>query len=139
MHVRTTAAELAQWLEVQGGVWHVEGEPALSKSLPLPTTAASLADVLRRRGPGTVDLAVLAPETSELSADASVASRELTSAAHVIDGKRVFQLAWIRPDGTHADSWLLAEQQPTLGRVDGYAAARNVVEAFRSARTTRDR
>src|SRR6476661_4435487 len=126
MHVRTTAAELAHWLELQGGVWHVEGEPALSKSLPLPTTAGSLVDVLRRRGPGAVDLAVLAPETSELPPDASVAARDLTSAAHVIDDKRVFQLAWIRPDGTHADSWLLAEQQPTVGRADGHAAARDV-------------
>ena len=42
MHVRTTATELAQWLEHQGGLWHVEGEPVLAKSLPLPTPASSL-------------------------------------------------------------------------------------------------
>lgn len=132
MHVRTTATELAQWLELQGGSWHVEGEPVLSKSLPLPTTAQSLVHVLRKRGADASDLAVLAPDAIALTSDAVVTSRELTSAAHVIDGKRVFQLAWVQPDGSAADSWLLVEEQPTPGKTDN-GAARGVVEAFRAS------
>jgi hypothetical protein len=133
MHVRTTATELAQWLEQQGGSWHVEGEPVLAKSLPLPTPASSLVEVLRKRGPDASALAVLAPETTVLVPDAVVAADEIAAAAHVIDGQRVFQLAWIRPDGTVADSWLLAEQQSKPGRADDGAAARNVVAAFRAS------
>jgi hypothetical protein len=134
MHVRTTATELARWLEQQGGSWHVEGEPALAKTLPLPTPASSLVDALRRRGG---ELAVLAPETTTLAADAAVAAHEISSTAHVVDGQHVFQLAWVRDDGTVADSWLLAEQQPRSQRGDGGAAASNVVAAFRAARVTR--
>jgi hypothetical protein len=136
MHVRTTAAELARWLEQQGGVWHVEGEPVLARSLPLPTTAASLVEVLRKRTGAAADLAVLAPETTAFSEDASVGAHEIATAAHVIDGLRVFQLAWIGQDGTLADSWLLAEQQHHPGRVDNTGdAARNVVAAFRASVT----
>jgi hypothetical protein len=133
MHVRTTATELARWLEQQGGTWHVEGEPVLAKSLPLPTPASSLVDVLRRRAPEASELAVLAPETTTLAEDAAVSAHEIAAAAHLIDGQRVFQLAWIRPDGTVADSWLLAEQQSKPGSTDAGAAARNVVAAFRAA------
>ena len=136
MHVRTTATELAQWLEQQGGSWHVEGEPALAKTLPLPTPASSLVDVLRKRGPDAGELAMLAPDTTGLAPDASVPASELATAAHVIDGQRVFQLAWIRPDGTVADSWLLAEQQSSAGADEG-AAARGVVAAFRAAVASR--
>jgi hypothetical protein len=137
MHVRTTATELAQWLEQQGGLWHVEGEPVLAKSLPLPTPASSLVEVLRKRAPDASALAVLAPETTALAPDAVVTANEIATAAHVIDGQRVFQLAWIRPDGTVADSWLLAEQQSKPGRADDGAAARNVVAAFRASMSTR--
>jgi hypothetical protein len=137
MHVRTTATELAQWLEQQGGLWHVEGEPVLAKSLPLPTPASSLVEVLRKRAPDASALAVLAPETTALAPDAVVSANEIATAAHVIDGQRVFQLAWIRPDGTVADSWLLAEQQSKPGRADDGAAARNVVAAFRASMATR--
>jgi hypothetical protein len=137
MHVRTTATELAQWLEQQGGVWHVEGEPLLAKSLPLPTPASSLVEVLRKRGPEASALAVLAPETTTLTADAAVSAQEIATAAHVIDGQRVFQLAWIRPDGTVADSWLLAEQQSKPGSAGDGAAARGVVAAFRASMGTR--
>ena len=134
MHVRTTATELAQWLEQQGGVWHVEGEAVLSKSLPLPTPASSLVDALRKR---EGDLVVLAPETTTLAPDCAVTASEIATAAHVVDGLRVFQLAWMGPDGTAQDSWLLAEQRPQPGRADSGAAARNVVAAFRAAMTTR--
>jgi hypothetical protein len=137
MHVRTTATELAQWLEQQGGLWHVEGEAVLAKSLPLPTPASSLVEVLRKRAPDVSALAVLAPETTALAPDADVTANEIAMAAHVIDGQRVFQLAWIRPDGTVADSWLLAEQQSKPGRADDGAAARNVVAAFRASMGTR--
>jgi hypothetical protein len=133
MHVRTTATELAQWLEQHGGWWHVEGEPALSKSLPLPTPATSLVDVLRRRTPDVAALALLVPESSAFTEDASVTAHDMATAAHVIDGQRVFQLAWIAHDGSLADSWLLAEQQGQPGRVDDGNAARNVVAAFRAA------
>jgi hypothetical protein len=137
MHVRTTATELAQWLEQHGGTWHVEGEPLLAKSLPLPTPASSLVEVLRRRGPEASELAVLAPETTTLAEDAPVSAHEIAATAHVIDGQRVFQLAWIRPDGTVADSWLLAEQESKPGSSDAGAAARNVVAAFRASMGTR--
>ena len=139
MHVRTTATELARWLERQGGVWHVEGEPVLAKSLPLPTPASSLVEVLRKREADGAHLAMLAPDATELDADAPVSADQIATAAHVIDGKRVFQLAWIRPDGTVADSWLLAEQQHTPGRSDGGAAARGLVAAFRASTDTRRR
>lgn len=136
MHVRTTATELAQWLEQQGGQWHVEGEAVLSKSLPLPTPASALVEVLRKR---TGDLAVLAPETSALVEDAAVNAAEITAAAHVVDGLRVFQLSWIGADGAHADSWLLAEQRGQASRGDPTAAARTVVAAFRAAVATQRR
>lgn len=130
MHVRTTAAELARWLDQQGGVWHVEGEPALAKSLPLPTPAQSLVEVLRKRND---EIAMLAPDTTAFGEDASLLAHEIAQAAHVMDGQRVFQLAWIRPDGTVADSWLLAEQRRKVGRDDDDgAAARGVVAAFRA-------
>ena len=134
MHVRTTATELAQWLEQQGGLWHVEGEPVLAKSLPLPTPASSLVDVLRRR---TGDLAVLVPETCSLVEDCEVTAPEIATAAHVIDGQRVFQLAWLSPDGTAQDSWLLAEQEAHSSKRDSGAAAKNVVAAFRAAMARR--
>jgi hypothetical protein len=51
----------------------------------------------------------------------------------VIDGQRVFQLAWIQPDGALQDSWLLAEQRGHSGRGDDGSAARKVVDAFRAA------
>jgi hypothetical protein len=137
MHVRTTATELAQWLEQQGGSWHVEGEPVLAKSLPLPTPASSLVEVLRRRSADASDLAMLAPEATALSPDAPVSASEIATAAHVIDGQRVFQLAWIRPDGTVADSWLLAEQERKPESAGDGAAARGVVAAFRASMSTR--
>ena len=134
MHVRTTATELAQWLEQQGGVWHVEGEPALAKFLPLPTPASSLVDALRKR---TGELVMLAPETCDLAEDASVTAPQIASAAHDVDGQRVFQLAWLGPDGAAQDSWLLAEQQPHSQKADSGAAARTVVAAFRAAMARR--
>ena len=105
----------------------------LASTLPLPAPASSLVDVLRKRD---AVLAVLAPEASALGErgeNASVTAAEISGAAHVIDGQRVFQLAWIQPDGTVQDSWLLAEQRGHSGRVDNGAAARNVVAAFRAA------
>ena len=136
MNVRTTTTELALWLEQQGGLWHVEGEPALARTLPLPTPASSLVEVLRKR---TECLAVLAPDASTLVEDATVSAGEIATTAHVVDGQRVFQLAWIHPDGTVADSWLLAEQRDHSGRGDRGAAARNVVAAFRAAVQTTKR
>jgi hypothetical protein len=130
MHVRTTAAELAQWLEQQGGVWHVEGEPVLARSLPLPTPASSLVHALRKR---QGELAVLVPDTTTLAEGSAVTASDITTAAHVVDGLRVFQLAWMGADGTAQDSWLLAEQRGRPGRVDDGAAARSVVAAFRAA------
>ena len=134
MHVRTTATELARWLEQQGGVWHVEGEAVLEKSLPLPTPASSLVDALRKR---EGDLEVLAPDTATLAPDCPVTASDIASTAHLVDGQRVFQLAWVGADGTAQDSWLLAEQRGHSGRVDSGAAARNVVAAFRAAMATR--
>lgn len=133
MHVRTTSAELARWLEREGGSWHVEGEATLAGSVPLPAPASALVDILRK---GSGELEVLAPDGSELvdlCEDAPVTARELTRAAHLIDGLRVFQLAWIRPDGTVQDSWLLAEQRVGAGRGDDGRAARKLVASFRAS------
>ena len=133
MHLRTTANELASWLERAGGVWHVEGEPKLAASLPLPSPASALVEELRRR---SCALAVLAPETLTADEDAPVTARELSGAAHLIDGQRVFQLAWVHDDGVVQDSWLLAEQQgPAPGSSDDNAAARSVAAAFRQKPT----
>lgn len=136
MQVRTTASELARWLGQQGGVWHVEGEPALARSLPLPTPAQSLVEVLGRRND---EIVMLAPDTSAVVEDAPLLAHQLAIAAHVVDGQRVFQLAWMRPDGTVSDSWLLAEQRAQAARPDSGAAARSVMAAFRAGVTTRRR
>jgi hypothetical protein len=137
MHVRTSAAELARWLELEGGLWHVEGEPVLARSLPLPAPAVSLVEALRKSG-GSVT--VLAPDDSPVAQDGlEVSADNLSFMAHVIDGQRVFQLAWIRPDGTVADSWLLVEQDARSGRADSGAAARGVFARFRAARVTTSR
>jgi hypothetical protein len=133
MHVRTTTTELAAWLEREGGVWNVEGEPALASSLPIPSPASSLVHALRKR---EAEIEVLAPEAASLADGAEGArltARDLSSVAHVVDGQRVFQLAWITPEGTVLDSWLLAEQEGRPSRVDDSAAARGVVDAFRAA------
>jgi hypothetical protein len=130
MHVRTTSSELARWLEEQGGEWHVEGELMLARSLPLPTTARSLVEVLRKRSDA---ISLLAPDESAFAEGGFVSADQLARAAHLIEGERVFQLAWIRPDGTAADSWLLAEQRAQKTRADDGAAARGVVAAFRAS------
>jgi hypothetical protein len=131
MHVRTTATELAQWLEHQGGHWHVEGEPALAKSLPLPTPAYSLVDALRRR---RGDLAILVPDVSDFAPDSAVSAPDIASTAHIVDGLRVFQLAWLGDDGTAQDSWLLAEQrgQAKSKGGDNGAAAAKLIASFRA-------
>ena len=110
-------------------MWHVEGESKLAASLPLPSPASALVEALRKRSDS---LAVLAPDTLAVDQDASVTARELSRAAHLIDGQRVFQLAWVHDDGVVQDSWLLAEQHgPAPGSSDDKAAARSVVAAFR--------
>jgi hypothetical protein len=106
MHVRTTAAELALWLDAHGGPWTVEGEPALAKSLPVPSPGSMLADALRQRGG---ELLVLAPDVGAFYENATIGHKEIRDAAFDVDGNRVFQLAWIEPDGTTKDAWLLCE------------------------------
>ena len=118
MHARTTATDLARWIEQQGGHWHVEGEPALTKSLPMPAPASSLVDALARRDGS---LAMLLPEACLIAADASIRAEEIASAAHLVDGQRVFQLAWIDADGSLRDSWLLCEQSMRISAPDGDA------------------
>lgn len=106
MHVRTSAAELARWLEQAGGTWTLEGEPALAKSLPVPAPGAVLADALRKRGG---ELVVLAPDVGAFLENATIVAKDIRDAAFDVDGQRVFQLAWLDADGTQKDSWLLAE------------------------------
>lgn len=130
MHARTTAGDLARWLAQQGGHWHVEGEPVLSKSLPLPTPASSLVDVLARR---EGELAMLLPDASSLVADASLSPAEIANAAHLVDGARVFQLAWVDDtSGELRDSWLLCEQRSVRGSYPDDDAATQVIAAFRA-------
>ncbi len=106
MHVRTTAAELARWLDQHRGPWTVEGEPVLLKTLPVPTPGAILADALRKRGG---ELQILAPDVGAFLEDARIGHNELHDAAFDVDGNRVFQLSWIEADGTTKDAWLLCE------------------------------
>jgi len=128
MHVRTTARDLARWLDRAGGNWTVEGEPSLARSLPLPAPAEALVDALERRDEA---LAILLPEASSLPCDAAVAVEDIPAAAHLVDGQRVFQLAWIGPDGALADSWLLAEQRRIRPSEPAFAAEQ-VLAAFRA-------
>jgi hypothetical protein len=122
MHVRTTAGDLARWLDQNGGVWTVEGEPALAQSLPVPTPAGILADALRER-PG--ELVLLAPDGCALADEAYAGPAELRDASHDVDGNRVFQLAWVAPDGATKDSWLLAEHAVLLSGVTPSDGGRN--------------
>ena len=134
MHVRTTAAELARWIERQGGVWTVEGEPALARTLPSPAPASALVEVLRRR---EGHLAILAPEACSLPPDVKIGAAEITLAAHDVGGNRVLQLARIEDDGTTRDSWLIAEDVAASSRdlartPEGGVSASAVVEAWRA-------
>jgi hypothetical protein len=106
MHVRTTSEDLARWLEREGGLWTVEGEPSLARGLPQPAPAEGLARAIRDRGG---ELRILVPDASALDADARLTTQDLVRAAHDVDGHVVFQLAWVGHDGTLLDSWVLAE------------------------------
>jgi hypothetical protein len=106
MHVRTTAADLALWLDAHAGPWTIEGEPTLAKSLPVPAPGKMLAETLRQRGG---DLQMLAPDVGAFHENATIGCKDIRDAAFDIDGNRVFQLAWIDPDGTTKDAWLLCE------------------------------
>jgi hypothetical protein len=127
MHVRTTAADLARWLERRGGAWSVDGEPVLARSLPVPTTADSLANALRGRGG---ELVVLVPDACALPEDAFVGPGDLHAAAHIVEGQHVFQLAWVTPEGVR-DSWLLAEHDHHVPSGDGEATAARIVAGLR--------
>lgn len=105
MFVRTTAEELARWLERAGGNWQVDGEPSL-KHLPQPAPAHGLAAAVRKR---REELAVLAPAECPFPEGAIVGERDLVRVAHDVNGSSVFQLAWIGADGAPGDSWLVAE------------------------------
>lgn len=129
MHLRTKAEDLARWLERQGGNWTVDGEPSLVRTLPVPASASSLAEVLRRR---PSQLLVFAPETCGLPEHAYVGAAQLPTAAHLVDGHHVFQLAWVTPEGVK-DSWLLAEHDKTAPSDDGEATATRIVAGFRQA------
>lgn len=105
MFVRTTAQELARWLERAGGNWQVDGEPSL-EHLPQPAPAHGLAAALRKRRD---ELAVLAPDECPFPEGAVLGEHDLVRAAHDVNGSSVFQLSWIGPDGVSGDSWLVAE------------------------------
>jgi hypothetical protein len=129
MHLRTTADDLARWLERQGGNWTVDGEPSLVRTLPSPTSAVSLAAVLRQR---QGELLVFAPETCALPEHAYVGHAELPATAHLVEGHHVFQLAWVSPEGAR-DSWLLAEHDKMAPSGDGEATATRIVAGFKQA------
>jgi hypothetical protein len=129
MYLRTTAEDLARWLERHGGSWTVDGEPTLARALPAPASAPALAQALRGR-PG--DLVVFAPETCALAEQALVGLGELPQAAHIVEGHHVFQLAWVTDEGVK-DSWLLAEHDKQAQSGDGEATAARIVAGFRQA------
>lgn len=127
MHVRTTAADLARWLERHGGNWTVDGEPTLAQSLPMPAPASALADALRKR---CGELVVLTPETCSAPAEALVGAADIGRAAHLVDGHHVFQLAWVTAEGTR-DSWLLAEHDKLADSGDVEVTASRIIAGFR--------
>jgi hypothetical protein len=129
MHVRTTARDLARWLERRGGNWSVEGEPVLARSLPAPASAESLADALTSRDG---ELLVLVPDGTAFDDDAFVGPADLAAAAHMVEGQHVFQLAWVTAEGIR-DSWLLAEHDKAAQSGDGEATAARIVAGFRQA------
>jgi hypothetical protein len=47
-HYELSSTELAQWLEVQGGWWNVDGDPLLTGRLTFPCPADELAAELHR-------------------------------------------------------------------------------------------
>jgi hypothetical protein len=136
MNVRTTVDELARWLEKHGGTWTVEGEPALARSLPVPAPGAVLAEALRGRGG---HLAILAPDVGAFYENAAISYTQLREASFDVDGMRVFQLAWLDPDGTTRDSWLLAESD-ALSRSGQTlitpANATNIMNVLQNSRVT---
>ena len=105
MVLRTTAAELARWLERAGGYWQVHGEASL-RHLPQPAPAATLAAAVRQRNDA---LTILAPDGCPIAEGTVIGDRDLVRAAHDIDGHSVFQLAWVGADGAPTDAWLVAE------------------------------
>jgi len=125
--VRTTAADLARWLERRGGNWSVDGEPVLARTLPVPTTAESLADALKSR---QGELVVLVPDTCPLPEDSFVGPGDLATAAHMVEGQHVFQLAWVAAEGTR-DSWLLAEHDNMVPSGDGELTAARIIAGVR--------
>lgn len=136
MNVRTTAGDLARWLDENGGVWTVEGEPALAKTLPVPAPANILADALRKR---QGELVLLTPDPCDLVDGAYAGPSELREAAHDVDGHRVFQLAWVGPEGDTKDSWLLAEHAVLLSSQtpsDGGRSAAAILDMLKGARAT---
>ncbi len=107
----------------------MEGEPALAKSLPMPAPASSLVDALSRRDGAIV---LLLPDGCSVAPESTLTPHDIAAAAHVVDGQRVFQLAWIGPEGDPMDSWLLAEQRSMRLSDPGTDAARQVLDAFRA-------
>lgn len=95
----------------------------------MPAPASSLVDALGRRDG---HLAMLIPDTSPVVADAVLRAEEIGAAAHLVDGQRVFQLAWIGDDGTAGDSWLLCEQRGFRISSPDSDAATQVLAAFRA-------
>jgi hypothetical protein len=128
MHVRTTATDLARWVEDRGGMWTVDGEPQIVGRLPVPAGATAIAEALAKRGG---DLAVLLPDGSDLEDGALVTAADLARAAHLVDAHHVFQLAWIDAGGAVKDSWLLAEHDALAQSGETGAAAAKVVASWR--------
>lgn len=129
MRAFTTSVDLARWLELVGGLWTVDGEPVLGQSLPVPASAAPLAEALRRRNG---QIALLAPESCGLPEGTRLHAHEIERAAHWVEGHRVFQVAWVDASGAVTDSWLLAEHDHLAQSGDGEVTAARIVAGDRA-------
>ncbi len=130
----TTSVDLARWLELVGGLWTVDGEPVLGRTLPVPASAVPLAHALRARNS---ELVLLAPGASGIAEGTRLTAREIERAAHWVEGHRVFQLAWVDASGAVTDSWLLAEHDQLAQSGDGEVTAARIVAGDRSWTTPR--
>lgn len=104
-HLDLDASELAHWLDkhARDRLWTVDGDPRITGMLSLPCPGSELAAALK----GMRDrLRVFAPEGAQASSP-----DELQSLAQEEYGELVFEVAWLLPDGTQGQRWVLSEDK----------------------------
>jgi hypothetical protein len=102
-HLDLDASELAGWLAKHGGdrLWTVDGDPRIMGTVSLPCSGRELAATLNQLGGR---LRVFAPAGAQASSP-----DELEKLAELEYGELVFEVAWLREDGTPEQRWMLAQ------------------------------